>query len=97
LQNLTIELTPLEAQKYAEGLVHLTSTWYRGAAHNKFLLQKHINEYNALRELIGKLNDAVRSIQPPADEVSVPFDINLAKENDQEAEALGPDDWDDSH
>jgi hypothetical protein len=85
---ITIAITPIEAQSYAEGLAKLCDIWYAGKKHDQHLLQKHLSKYDAVRELIGKLNDAIRDSGAPAPAVNSSFDLDMARENEGEASLL---------
>jgi hypothetical protein len=86
---MIIEITRIEAQSYAEALVHLTAIWYAGKKHDKRLLAKHLGQYNSLRGLIGKLNNAIRENEDAPQASGVEFDVDLARENEVEAQKLG--------
>jgi hypothetical protein len=61
--------------------------WCGGTKNDRHLLQKHLHSYNAVKELIKKLNDAAREIQP-TQTPGVEFDLDMARQNEDEAKKL---------
>ena len=84
-----LEISYLDAEKYAEGLTHLCSVWYSAKKHDKHLLQKHLHSYNAIKDLIAKLNMIIHEYVPDSAPVQTPFDVALAREVEAENKALG--------
>jgi hypothetical protein len=84
-----LEISYLDAERYAEGLTHLCSVWYSAKKHDKHLLQKHLHSYNAIKGLIAKLNKIIREYVSDSDPVQSSFDPELAREVEAENKALG--------
>jgi hypothetical protein len=84
-----VEMTQREASGYLHAVERATVHWYSGKAKNRYLQQRHVHSYNAIKKLMAELRRVVYAdLGSPLNKDGTAFDLDLARENEVEARSL---------